>query len=418
MPRSMALVDRHHHFARAVPEDAAKLVEDSPDSAETMTILRGWRDETLHLRCECRLVFHTVERDGIYFLRRNPKQPIACQMACGIGQNLEALKDLNPFKEPLGRPDAPLGLILRGREIEENVDSDPGPEKETAERKKPDPGMKFRSMFWTLYTILERIGLTGWNAESRDWDWNTFWEAFHAALGEIQLHKDSKLNAADIAWCPTQNVKGLAKSLVFRIAEIWDLPKIKPEAWVFFIIERIDPEGFFEAHRQSPKTRERKIRDKEPIWTPISFTARKHQMSLVGRTGPFLGFAVATVNQRSRQIEVKRVALQAIAAPNWPLPVESGPERDTAFSLWRLGIPFLKPVFGDGPLRPDFVLPGLRTILEVQGLDSEEYRKRKAGIHRRLFEMPEYRGWELLTFDVNNGETIKSLQEKLRISKW
>lgn len=412
MSRRMTIVDSHQTSIGNVPEWNARLLEDSPDSSDAIRYLRQIRDEGAHLRCECGLVFHTVERDDFCFLRRNPNQKVGCSLPCGIGQHLESLHQNQVFDEPVSRPPGEIGLVLNSRLIPPVLES------RKVESPRPPVSVRnrisrFQPMFQALCVMLERTGLTGWSPDDTRWDWTTFWDRWYDILGTVRL-LPGEMTAREIAWCPTDQVKGLGPGLYYRTSRNWDLAGRKPEAWVFFICERIDPEGIFEAHRLSPKAREARARRWATPWTPIRFQLKKEQVSVIGQTGPFLGFAVAALDERHQDITVRRLALQAVAAPGWPLPVSSGAERDVAFLLWRLGMPFEKPLFADEMTQPDFVLPIHKTIIEVRGRTTAERLELKSEIHRKWLTHFEYKGWQLLTYDIKNGQTISDFENALR----
>jgi hypothetical protein len=74
----------------------------------------------------------------------------------------------------------------------------------------------------------------------------------------------------------------------------------------------------------------------------------------------------------------------------------------------------VKPVFDNAEgLRPDLVLPKERILIEVQGMSSDEYRQHKKEIHKRLIESQSYVGFNLLTYDANQGEKFSSFEERL-----
>jgi hypothetical protein len=74
----------------------------------------------------------------------------------------------------------------------------------------------------------------------------------------------------------------------------------------------------------------------------------------------------------------------------------------------------VKPVFDNAEgLRPDFVLPKEKILIEVQGMSSDEYRQHKREIHKRLIESQSYAGFKLLTYDANQGEKISSFEKRL-----
>ncbi len=147
-------------------------------------------------------------------------------------------------------------------------------------------------------------------------------------------------------------------------------------------------------------------------------TVPRHNIATVGTSGPYLMLAAASINEEGRpeyrKPRIRRVLLQSIVGEHYPVPVESALEAEVAGLLKRRKIGFVKPVFDSAEgLRPDFVLPKERTLIEVQGMSSDEYRQRKREIHKRLIESQSYAGFKLLTYDANQGEKISSFEKRL-----
>jgi hypothetical protein len=77
-------------------------------------------------------------------------------------------------------------------------------------------------------------------------------------------------------------------------------------------------------------------------------------------------------------------------------------------------IDIVKPFFdnADG-LRPDFVLPKEKMLIEVQGMSSDEYREHKMRIHKQMIESQQYRRFKLITYDANRRENIAVFGRRL-----
>lgn len=90
---------------------------------------------------------------------------------------------------------------------------------------------------------------------------------------------------------------------------------------------------------------------------------------------------------------------------------------ERAFALWLAARrePFVKPLVADGEgLRVDFVLPRLKTIVELNGRsDDPAYVVRKARQHRRLVESERYAGWRIVVHEAVCDDDFSELENSL-----
>jgi len=226
---------------------------------------------------------------------------------------------------------------------------------------------------------------------------------------------------ADFCWMPGGFYKGGLKGMNDRLIEEWDHSDIQPEGWLFCVLAEPPESESVSVSAISDAMRRKNEAEGREIYAPYVFEIPKHNVAVVGRSGPYLALAAASANDKGsssyRKPIFHRLLLQSIAGEHNPVPIESNYERETVFLLQRLEIPFEKPVFDDAEgLRPDFVLPKHRLIIEVQGFNSDEYRERKKQTHQRLRESTTYRGFGLVTYDANYGQSLSEFEMILRSS--
>jgi hypothetical protein len=200
---------------------------------------------------------------------------------------------------------------------------------------------------------------------------------------------------------------GGLRDLNTRINVSWCHPRLKAEAWVFGCVRALPGAG--------------RGNERLSVEIPVrEFVYRvnvgQRAIAVVGTGGPFLAFAVGSpVPPHENAVPaVHRLVLQMIVGEDNPVAVESSFERDTVLLLQERGLSFHKPVFADEEgLRPDFILPDHKVVLEVQGYDGGEYAERKLRMHKALLSSHRYSGWRLVRYDPASGDRIRDLRGRL-----
>lgn len=389
------------------------LLERRPRSDEAIAELDRLHRERRRLLCECGRVLHVVQRE-YPFLRRNPGQDsggVECRL-CEASRQYEIQ---SAGVSAARRSRAGVSLILATRIHPEGSDGG----RQEADRWRHSGagggGLKYARAFGVFFALMEGAGFTSLASSLH---WYKVWGRLHDHLRGIKLHPESRKTLADFCWMPGPFYKGGLKGMNNRMIEEWDHPDIQPEGWLFYILAEPPESETVSVSTISEGMRRKNLAKGEQSYTYI-FTVPKRNVAVIGRSGPYLALAAASVNDKGptphRKPIFRRLLLQAIAGEYNPVPVESSYERQTVELLQRLGIPFKKPVFDDGEgLRPDFVLPSHRLIIEVQGFNSDEYRERKKETHQRLRESPAYRGFNLITYDANKGQPLTEFEKRLR----
>lgn len=399
-------------FCSSLSYDRTHQLVVQPDSQETRDYLHRIRKNGCSLQCQCGLVFHTVQKSQI-FLRRNPGQSIECPHACTLGEDHD-LGVVPPIRVHV-TPSEKIGLVLNDqRDQKSNPD-------QLLRHHHHASGhtVRYSSMFSILWKTLDEIGFTGWDPEnepSLNSGWRPFWSKFHQALGKIELGPD--LTGSDISFSPFSCRGGLS-GFNSRVPDKWSLERVRPEGWIFGIFNQLPfPDQntvIFKLYSTSYSQREAWINEGKKIFDPTLLFCKDQSISRIGRSGPYILFAAVSFRRRSATDSsskplfptVHRVAIQSIVSEEWPLPVESQYEREVALWLAEHHIRFEKPCFDHDGLRPDFILPDHRLLIEVQGMQSEEYRTHKEEIHRRLLNSDRFRDHRLITYAANDGQTLK-----------
>jgi hypothetical protein len=277
-------------------------------------------------------------------------------------------------------------------------------------------GLKYARAFGVFFSLMERAGYT---SLASGLGWNEAWRRLHGQLTRMPLHPKSRKTLADFCWMPGRLYDGGLKGMNDRMVAEWDHPDLQPEGWLFFILTEPPESETVSVPKISDRMRRKNEAEGTEVPTPYVFTVPRRDVAVVGRSGPYLALAAASANDKGlspyRKPIFHRLLLQGIAGEHNPVPVESSYERQTVELLQRLGMAFEKPVFDDAEgLRPDFILPNHRLIIEVQGLNSDEYRERKKVMHRRLMGALAYRGFRLITYDANDGQSPSDFERRLR----
>jgi hypothetical protein len=311
-------------------------------------------------------------------------------------------------------PDTRIGLILRTRTRTEG-----GGVREPREAPAGSGGCGRRHLraFGVFYKILESAGL---NTSAAPHTWDAGWARVRQVLEGVSPYAGSARRMSDFAWMPGGTYKGGLRGLNDRLRDLWTERQVQAEGWAFFVIPELPPADEVEIHTLPSKARARLAEGGGQLYPPYRLKIARSQIAPIGRTGPYLGLAVASANGEGDPAFAKpnfhRLLLVSVATESWLLPVESNHERDAAWLLRRLEVPFVKPLFADAEgLRPDFLLSlrGRPAVLEVQGMNTDEYREHKREVHGRIRASQIYRGQPLITYDPNDGETVRDLEDKL-----
>jgi hypothetical protein len=407
----IVLLDHKNQKLGVCPQQIVELLERRPRSEEAITELDRLHRERNRLLCECGRVLHVVQRE-YPFLRRNPGQNsegVECQL-CEASHHYESQ---SAGASAARRERSGVSFILATRIHPEG--SDGGREEgDRLRRSGSGGGLKYARAFGVFFSLMEGAGFTSLDSSL---SWKEAWGRLHDQLMRVQLHAKSRKRLADFCWMPGF-YKGGLKGMNDRMLE-WDHPDIQPEGWLFCILDEPPESDSVSVSAITGAMRRKNEAQGKEVYPPYVLTVPKHNVAVVGRSGPFLALAAASVNDKGspqyRKPIFRRLLLQAVAGEHTPVPVESSYERETVLLLQRLGIPFKKPVFDDMEgLRPDFVLPNYDLIIEVQGLNSDEYREKKKLMHQRLMDSPAYHGFNLITYDANDGEPLYEFEKKLR----
>jgi hypothetical protein len=412
----VVVLDHKNQKLGVCPRQIVELLELRPRSEEAITELDRLHRERSRLLCECERVLHVVQRE-YPFLRRNPGQNsggVECRLCEALRHHEIHAKGASDARR--GRPGA--GLILATRVHAGGIDE---ARSEAASRRHSGAGagsLKYARAFGVFFTLMEGAGFTSLASSLR---WSEAWGRLLDQLKGIQLHPQSRKTLADFCWMPGGFYKGGLTGMNDRMLREWDHPSLQPEGWLFGILREAPESETVSVSAISDAMRQKNEAEGREVYAPYIFVVPKHNVAVIGRSGPYLALAAASANDKGLALYRKpifhRLLLQSIAGEHNPVPVESSYERQTVLLLQRLGIPFEKPVFDDAEgLRPDFILPRHRLIVEVQGLNSDEYRERKKQTHQRLRESPTYRGFGLITYDVNDGQPLSEFERKLRSS--
>lgn len=407
---TVRLLNQNNERVGTYSPDKVRLLIDSPLSAAGQDALDELHRRRLRLECDCGTLLHVAQRSRS-FLRRNPKQQTNGR-SCDLCESTSSERD--PGSSVTPPADSRVGLILRTRvhDAPDRADDDTPSGTSTG-----GGGQKYLRAFGVLFRILHDAGLNR-NAETYTWD--DGWKRIYDVLSRVELLAGSPRRMSDFAWMPGDLYKGGLRDLNDRLRNLWPGGRHQPEGWVFGSVPEIPAGEDFEVHTLSTRARDSIASKGGRLYPPYRLRISRHQMSPVGRTGPFLALAVASLNtsdppQYAKPV-VARLLLVSVAAENWLLPVESNHERETAFLLRRLGLPFLKPLLADSDgLRPDFLVKvgEQRIVLEVQGMNTDEYRQHKVEVHARIRASRLYRAYTLVTYDPNDGERVGDLERKL-----
>lgn len=388
------------HLAEILIEGAL-----SPDAADELDRLHRQRRR---IQCSCKRILHVVQANAP-FLRRNPKQ-VERIGECGLCKSATAGGRGRALDVP--REFASIGVIL-GTRIHKPQGAEGG---ESGELKSggASQSQKYARAFGVLFTVMDRAGFTSLPARVA---WDDVWARVHEQLRASAVHPRAGQSFAEFSWMPGRLYGGGLPDLNRRLGR-WAHPEVQAEGWAFCLVEESPKQGDVCFYALPSAARAAILSRGGELYPPYKFKVPPHNVARIGRTGPYFAMAIGSMNRagdpKFSKPTFHRLLLQAIASEAVPVPVESSYERQVVFLLQRMRVPFIKPVFADeAQLRPDFVLPRHRVVLEVQGMNDDAYRKNKRVIHEKIRASEKYAGHRLITFDLNDGETLEEFERKL-----
>lgn len=390
--------------SRRYSSENAQLLADDLGSNAAQAELGRLKNQGRYLRCPCGRELHVhTSKSGSLFLQRNPGQTeVPAEANCALCASDWRTRETRGRKgrRPEGGQ-ATMGLILRTRTPAGGTRGT-GAGGVRGSGGGRGGGQHKPSIFGVVWTLLDEsrlLGLSG--ALTPVQIWRRVYDVLDRTPLDASVADHPVLSS--ISWVPSGIVKGGLSELNSRLSKGWTHPRYRAEVWTFGIISELTPSEEEETTVVIPNG-SYQVRIQVP----------SQSISAVGTSGPYFALAVGSPDSNTMYPIYHRLALQAVARPDCPVPVESGHERDVVALLQELGIPFVKPVFEDDQgFRPDFVLHRHRAVLEVQGLNTEAYRERKGRRLRELEDAVRERRRTLLTYDPNDGETIEDLRAKL-----
>jgi hypothetical protein len=405
------LLDYQNRELGRYPDSMASLLDRQPRSEAAFKELDRLHRERLRLLCACGRVLHVVQRE-YPFLRRNPGQN-SNGPECGLCESSIAHEEQSNGVNLARSPNVGLGFILATRVHREGRDEERRNE-DRQDRNRPSNSIKYARGFSVVFNLMESAEFT---SLASTMPWKKMWGCIHSQLEKISLHVDSHKRMADFCWMPGGFYRGGLKGLNDRL-KAWDHPKIQAEGWIFAILPFLPEAEEISVSQISEAMRRKSENAGGDTYPPYKITVPRRNIATVGTSGPYFMLAAASINDQGRseyrKPRIHRVLLQSIVGEHNPVAIESSFEAEIVKLLQKLQIAFIKPVFDDVEgLRPDFVLPKKKTLIEVQGMSSDEYIQHKKEIHRRLIESGHYAGFKLLTYDANQGENVSAFEKRL-----
>ena len=407
---AVEILNHQNEAIGTLPEDLARTLATSPLSDASLAYLDQLHRERQRLRCTCGRILHAVQREYV-FLRRNPKQePV--NRECPLCES--ATKP--PHARVWVRQQPPVGIsLILGTRIHPKPSRERDEDEDEKERK--TNSQKYQRAFGVLFQVMKRAKFT---SLQQPLHWTEMWQRLRDVLAAVKPHDVARATLAEFAWTPGGVYRGGLRDLNQRMLNLWDHPELKAECWTFGVTELPPTAGRLDLWQTDPEIRRRaEERQPPPLYPPYQLEVSPSSVATIGRTGPYLVFAIGSANAEEDQQFAKpryhRLLLQAIAGEHCPVPVESDHEREMVRTLQRMRIRFYKPVF-DSPegLRPDFVLLDHKVIVEVQGFSTDDYREHKREVHERLRASETFGGHELILYSPNDGETVAEFAVKLR----
>lgn len=431
------LLSRGGDFIHSVEAETLRQITYHQRMEDSQLTLRTWRRREVHVRCGCGCVMHVVQGKRLFHLRRNPRRRTGegeeprqtLRTECDLCRTVrERQRSREYHVGRLPRPAEPTGLILHSRRISKGE-----------QNRKPrrggggggKVGKKYASAYAHMLGVWERCGFTRYVPASTgvvegpalrsDMRWKDVWERLDNELAGSELWDAAggvNNTSAYFAWMPGGRRRGGMVEVNRRLINDWRHPEFEPETQIWTMLEEVPKSETVMIPQVTSSMAEKQRREGMMPLEPYKRDVPRHLLKVIGGTPPYLALVVASDN-RTRKLEYAkpephRLVLYSIASPFFPVPVESSHEREVALHLRAEGVIFVKPVFEDAEgLRPDFELPKQKVLIEVQGMNLDEYRESKEETHRKLMDGDRYKGWRLVRYDPNEGERFEEFKRRL-----
>jgi hypothetical protein len=438
MTLQAALISRGGDFISVIPPEVVHQIIYHQRGKDSQVSLRNWHREKVHVSCGCRCAMHVVQRKARFHLRRNPRRKgesngedlqLKPRLECDLCRTVrERQRSRESLIKHLTRPVMLTGLILHSRKVREgDLSREPRKGGGRGGRGRRE---RYASGYAHMLGVWERCGFTRYAPDTPadgslslegNIRWSELWERVDQELAKTEFWEAARSvnNTCDyFAWMPGGRHRGGLVEVNRRLLTDWRHPEFEPEAQIWTMLDEVPKSGTIMIPRMTARMSEKQRMEGKMPLEPYELDVPRHAVGVIGGTPPYLALAVASDNHDGDLKYAKPVAhrllLYAIAASAFPVPVESSHERNVAFHLRDIQVAFAKPVFDDGEgLRPDFELPEQKVLIEVQGMNRDEYREKKEETHRRLMACERYRDWRLVRYDPNEGERLEEFKRKL-----
>ncbi len=376
--------------------------------------------ESWGCHCGMRYNFRRRKENGPITTYQHPRQVITCQFPCFLHRRTTAdvSMEANPTGLYITKPTASPGLVLgqrqRTRKKRGGAETGGGAGSNASESSVRRV-RKFTTAFSLLWTLMERAG------------WNAYkggpvpslaeqWDALYGAAAGLKIPAIGK-SYADISWMPIPSkYVDRNETLQSHVLQNWESATYEPEGYAFFFTEEFPDLGRISTLCGDYITVAERARTDARIPQYYANIARDRMLRR-GLTGPYINLLVGRIERGepdASPLNALRHVAQAVLDENWLMPVESNYEREAAWLLQDLGIPFTKPLFAAGDMRPDFILPQARVVLEVQGMTTPEYLRDKPLVLARVRDWCKRKGMTLEEWNPNKSEPISVLKEILK----
>jgi hypothetical protein len=361
-------------------------------TARQHTLVTRLRDANQWLRCPCGRILHPVRGPQAFLRINDGDHRPAPGLGCALCEALPADTD-DPKRGRISRSSrSRLKLILSTPTWRDGTSDG------SSRHSEGGAGEQYRSQRSMLRQFLQA---PGWNRLIRPLRPPELWRQLRLGLRESTTSLGGQqLRFSAITWLPDDPLT--PPNVGWRIARDWCAPQLVPEMWMMAIVER---DGLTVDGNELQLT-----------WTDMagrvgSVRLPRAQVAGTVCTPPYIAFIVGHASREPVSWTPKRIVLEGIVSADSPVPVESGEERRAVQFLQEIRCNYERVLFPGREVWPDILLHRHRVILEIQGCRRDGYSDRKRRSHRRMLDV--YRGWRMVTWDVDQGETLDDLRAKL-----
>lgn len=388
-------------------------------------LLETWHYAGWQLVWFCGHVHHVARIGSSIGLRLNPRQ-LPSDAVCEFCRTLEAVRvdlvtptDVSTGANELSKERPVKRLTIRPFFAGERANKLIVPARSAGRRSEQCAGRAQQSELGVVASLMyEAHWSIFWPNRSEFAYWRQLYDVL-ARIPQVRGRGSASQSMQALSWVPGPSYDGGVPGLVKRHMAYPDRYGYRREGWIFQTVDDVGTTGAdvaIDIDTLAASARADAAERGDYLLRPHRFIVPQHLVVrplILGKPvgGPYLVMLVCMLDDDDRFV-VRRAILRPIVSRRWLISVDSSHERKLFLELIKRGILFNRWTVADNyGLLVDCVLHEYRIIIEVNGVDTPEYRETKKTVHARIRAL--YKSHVLIVWHVNDKETLEQFMERL-----